>query len=151
WRWMIAYGVAADLIVAARGQRDDAAARATLETVLLETGRPVLVPGDKATPLAFDRIAIAWKPTPQAARAVASALPLLTAAKEVVVMTVNEADQPESDAEVDRLVRYLDWHGVSATCERLSPASTGGAAALLAAAGRRADLLVMGGYGHGRL
>lgn len=90
-RWIAAYGMTADLIVASRGSGDDAALRSILEAVLLETGRPLLIPG-AAAPAAIlaEKIAIAWKPTPEAARAVALAMPFLARAKEIVVMTVEE-------------------------------------------------------------
>ncbi len=72
-RWMATYGVAADLIVAPRGgRRRGAGASSTLEAALLESGRPILIPAAAAMPASFERIAIAWKPTPQAARAVAA-------------------------------------------------------------------------------
>jgi nucleotide-binding universal stress UspA family protein len=148
-RWMAAYGVAADLIVAPRATGEDVLARSTLEAVLLESGRPLLIPTALAMPASFERIAIAWKPTSQAARAVALALPFLTRAKEIVVMTVAEAADEGDDA--DRLVRNLLWHGFAAKAERLEPGPEGAAATMLASARERADLLVMGGYGHGRL
>jgi len=152
-RWIIAYGSAADLIVACRGDSDDAAARATIETALLETGRPVLIPvliaGAAALPERFDRIAIAWKPTPQAAHAVAMAMPFIEQAREVIVAAVDE--DPETRHDCDRLVANLRRHGVSAKAERVAPGPDGAAASLLAAVHGRADLLVMGGYGHGRL
>ncbi len=148
-RWMAAYGIAADLIVARRGTGEDMLARSTLETVLLDTGRPILIPAAAAMPESFERIAIAWKPTPQAARAVAFAMPFLSRAKEIVVVTVQEAAEEGSDA--DRLARNLAWHGLAATTERLKPGPDGAAATLFAGLKGRADLLVMGGYGHSRL
>jgi len=151
-RWLTVYGMTADLIVAARRRTagDEAAARFILETLLLETGRPLLVPA--ATPLAAmpERVAIAWKPTPQAARAVVCAGPFLARAKEIVVITVEEEGRRSRD-DADRLMRYLAWHGKGAVAAPVSPGARGGAAALLAAASPRADLLVMGGYGHTRL
>jgi nucleotide-binding universal stress UspA family protein len=148
-RWMATYGVAVDLIVAPRATAEDVVARSILETVLLESGRPLMIPAISAMPASFERIAIAWKPTPQAARAVAAAMPFLARAKEVVVITVEE---PEAGShEADRLVRNLAWHGVAATTASLKPGPTGAGATLLAAARDRADLLVMGGYGHSRL
>jgi len=149
-RWLVVYGIAADLIIAGRGAgEDDATARTCLEAVLLETGRPILVPAAVPLPATFERIAIAWKPTPQAVRAVASAMPFLTRAREIAVITVEEPAAPDADAE--RLVRNLAWHGVTAAAEHLVPGPEGAAASLLAAAASRADLLVMGGYGHSRL
>jgi nucleotide-binding universal stress UspA family protein len=150
-RWMATYGMTADLIVVPRGTpSDEGDARATLEAVLIEAGRPLLIPSDSASPLAIaDRVAIAWKPTPQAARAVAAAMPFLTRAKEIVVMTVEE-EEGRHDA-ADRLVSSLGWHGLNAVAQRLKPGSHGGAETLLAAAADQTGLLVMGGYGHSRL
>jgi len=76
-------------------------------------------------------------------------MPFLARAREIVVITVEE--EADRDDEAERLVRNLAWHGLAATTLRLTPEPKGAAATLLAAAGDRADLLVMGGYGHSRL
>ena len=83
----------------------------------------------------------------------AAAVPLLARAKEVVVMTVVEetAERPGDSDDANRLMRSLAWHGIAATTLRLTPGPEGAAATLLATAGKRADLLVIGGYGHSRL
>jgi len=148
-RWMAAYGVTADLIIAPRATGEEALGRATLEAALLDSGRPILVPAATAMPAKFERIAIAWKPSPQAARAVAAALPFLAQAREIVVATVEEAGEGRDEA--GRLMRNLAWHGIAATTLRLQPGAEGAAATLLAGIEGRADLLVMGGYGHSRL
>ncbi len=148
-RWMAAYGIAADLIVARRATGEDVVARSTLEAVLVETGRPLLIPAASAMPANFERIAIAWKPTREAARAVALAMPFLSRANEIVVITVEEEAAERDDSR--RLVRNLAWHGLAAKAERLKPGPEGAAATLLAGVADRADLLVMGGYGHSRL
>ena len=148
-RWMASYGLAADLIVAPRARGEETDERAILEAVLLETGRPLLIPATGAMPAGFERIAIGWKATPQAARAVALAMPFLHRAREIVVLTIEE--RPEAADAADRIVRNLAWHGFAARGERLRPGADGAAATLLAAARERADLLVMGGYGHTRL
>ena len=124
--------------------------RSILEAVLLETGRPLLIPSAGAPAVMMaEKIAIAWNPTPEAARAVALAMPFLARAKEIVVMTVEEEEGRRDEA--DRLVRSLAWHGLSGTVERLTPGPHGAAQTLLAAASSKAGLLVMGGYGHSRL
>jgi nucleotide-binding universal stress UspA family protein len=150
-RWMAAYGMTADLVVAARGTPGkDAVARSTLEALLLESGRPLLIPGASTRgPGAVERVAIAWKPTPQAVRAVAFAMPFLARAKEIAVLTVEEEGGGRDDAE--RLVSYLAWHGMKAVAQRLSAGPNGAAETLLATASKSAGLLVMGGYGHTRL
>ena len=149
-RWAAAYGLTSDLAVTTRGvSGDNAAARSTLEALLLETGRPLLIPGPSAPTSDFaDRIAIAWKPTPQAARAVTAAMPLLARAKEINVLMVEEDEGRRHDTA--RLIDYLAWHGVRAVAERLAPGSDG-ATTLIDAATTKSGLLVMGGYGHTRL
>jgi len=148
-RLLSRYGMTADLIVAARTPDDDAVGRTTLEAVLLESGRPLLIPAATPMPAAIDRVAIAWKPTQHTARAVALAMPLIARAKEVVVLTVAEP-RDEHDT-TDRLVSTLTWHGLKARAEALRPGADGAVATLLAAASAHADLLVMGGYGHTRI
>jgi nucleotide-binding universal stress UspA family protein len=149
-RWMATYGVTADLLVASRGKPgDEAATLSVIEALLLETGRPLLIPGSAAaSPAIAERVAVAWKPTPQAARAVAFAMPFLARAKEVAVMTVEE-EEGRRDATA-QLVTYLRWHGIKAAAQRLSPGPESAAETLLGAAAS-SDLLVMGGYGHTRL
>jgi nucleotide-binding universal stress UspA family protein len=146
--WVAVYGRTSDLVVASRSE-DGMAGRATLEAVLIETGRPLLVPGPAALPETIARVAIAWKPTAQAARAVALALPLLSRASEIVVASVEES--ADARDEIDRLTRYLGWHGLHATVARMRPGPEGAAATLLTALVGRVDLLVMGGYGHSRV
>jgi nucleotide-binding universal stress UspA family protein len=149
-RWMAQYGLAADLIVAPRSTADDSTARSTLEAVLIETGRPLLIPSTCSPPVEMsEKIAIAWKPTRQTARAVAAAMPFLVRAKEIVVMTVQEEEGRDDDA--DRLIRNLEWHGLKAVAQRLTPDARGAPEILLAAATGKVGLLVMGGYGHSRL
>jgi nucleotide-binding universal stress UspA family protein len=148
-RWMTSYGRTADLIVASRSTSEDSVARSTLEAALLETGRPVLIPAGKALPARFERVAVAWKSSPEAARAVALAMPLIGDAKEVVVVTVEE--QPSEHDDTDRLVRNFARHGLAASAKRLAAGANGVSATVLAEIGGQADLLVMGGYGHSQL
>jgi nucleotide-binding universal stress UspA family protein len=150
-RWMCTYGRTSDLVIAPRGAPgDDAMARSTLEALLLETGRPLLIPAAAMpAPDVADHVAIAWKATPEAARAVAFAMPFLRHAAAVTILSVEE-EHGQRD-EPARLVHYLGWHGITARIERLTAGSDGAAATLLATAKAKSGLLVMGGYGHTRL
>jgi nucleotide-binding universal stress UspA family protein len=140
----------ADLILAARGAEHDVTSRIVLEAALLGIGRPLLIPTENTSrPIIGGTVAIAWKATPQAARAVAAAMPFLRRVTEIVVTTVDEGDRERGEA--DRLIRYLSWHGLHATVDRLRSEDQDPADTLLAAVGRKADLLVMGGYGHSRV
>jgi nucleotide-binding universal stress UspA family protein len=88
-------------------------------------------------------VLVAWKPTPEAARAVQAALPLLHAARQVHVAAWG--DDPR---EIERL---LLLHGIDARYHR-EPAADAHVGELLLsrAADLSADLLVMGCYGHSR-
>ena len=57
--------------------------------------------------------------TCNAARAIALAMPLLSRATEIIIATVEEtADERD---EIDRLSRYLGWHGLNPTIARMRP------------------------------
>ena len=143
------HGLYADLIIAARSAGQHFTTRLILESALLNTGRPLLIPNVTGAPpnLQGGTVVIAWKPTPQATRAVAAAMPFLAGAKEVVVMTVEEEGRL---GQTDRIVRNLAWHGLHVNVERLAPKGDA-AKTLLDAAAKKGDLLVMGGYGHSRI
>jgi nucleotide-binding universal stress UspA family protein len=144
------HGMLADLVICARSPHNHFTTRLILESALLNTGRPLLIPGvvGKAPEFGGGTVVIAWKPTPHAARAVTAAMPLLARAKEVVVMTVEEED---SLGTADGLVQNLAWHGLRASGERLPLKGRDPAKTLLDAAETKASLLVMGGYGHSRI
>lgn len=146
----------ADLLVL--GQRDpqDPASAALppdfAESLLFASGRPALV-----LPYAWTQtkvggtVAIAWKGTPEAARAVSAAMPLLQRAGRVHVLTWDEEPAPEIRGSALGLEGYLRLHGVEPTWHRGGPASDDLGELLLSRVfDLEADLLVMGCYGHGR-
>jgi nucleotide-binding universal stress UspA family protein len=142
-------GRLADLIVVARpGERD--AAPVILESALMDSGRPILVVPPTAGKTLGGNVAVAWNDSPQAARAVAAALPFLSTAGKVTVLTVKGRE--EAPASPRELSAYLAWHGVRASIKTITAGAKDVGAALLAEAqGTGADLLVMGGYGHSRM
>ncbi len=145
-------GRLADLIVLCRPSGDDIAtiATETLEAVLLESGRPILVAAAAPTGTLGQRIVIAWNGGAEASRAVAASLPLLAAANAVTAITVGEPAGPEANGA--RLIEYLARHGVEARLDIRGKSNTPVAEALLAAAeSNDADLMVMGAYTHSRL
>jgi nucleotide-binding universal stress UspA family protein len=148
--WITEYGRAADLLVIGRPGEDEGVLLDTLETALLESGRPLLIP--PAAPLSAvpETIAIAWKAIPQAVRAITGASPFFSFAKEIVILTVAE-DQRSPEEGAARLMEGLRWHGVPISIRHLQPEGRFAADTLLAAAAEHAALLVMGGYGHSRL
>jgi nucleotide-binding universal stress UspA family protein len=144
------HGRAADLMVIGRSADSEGVTAETIETALLDSGRPVLIP--PLSPLAAlpETVVIAWKATREAARAVTAALPFLDAARHIEVLTVAEEENLSSE-EGHQLIANLRWRGLSVSGGRLQPDGRSPADALLAAAAERRALLVMGGYGHSRL
>lgn len=149
--WVAAYGRAADLLVVARTGSPEEVGLTTIETALLDSGRPILIPGPAPLSGPPARVVIGWKPTREAARALAAALPFLEQAREVVLLTVPEdRDGPDAEA-IAYVVESLAWRGVAVSPLALAPGPQGVAETLLAAAAERQALLVIGGYGHNRL
>ena len=142
------------------GQRDDGDPASSalppdfVEGVVLATGRPALVlPYVGWEGEIGDTIAIAWKETPQAARAVMAALPLLERSRKVHVLTWGDESRPPLEGHALDLDGYLRLHGVEATWHRGGPepqAQAMGDLVLSRAFDLDCDLLVMGCYGHSR-
>jgi nucleotide-binding universal stress UspA family protein len=121
------------------------------ETVLLSTGRPVMViPYTGDFPTVGHRILIAWKPCREAARAVNDAWPLLAQAERVTILTVNQAaDERQGKDSATRIAEHLARHGVRAAVERVTMSDIPDATVLLnSASDMGADLIVAGGYGR---
>src|SRR5262249_52861061 len=143
-------GRSADLLIIGRRTDDPGVSVDTIETALFGSGRPVLISPAAALAALPETIVIAWKATPEAARAVGVAMPLLSTAKQILIITVAE-DQGLSDEEGVRLLAALRWHGFNVSMRRLPPGPQGAASTLLAAAAEPGALVVMGAYGNSRM
>lgn len=146
----------ADLLVLGQHDPSDPAAAAVPpdfpESVLIASGRPALVvPRVGWSGTIGWNIAIAWKETPEAVRALVAALPLLQRAGRVHVLTWDDEAPPAIEGTRLELDGYLRLHGVQATWHRGGPEPDALADLLLSRCfDLEADLLVMGCYGHGR-
>ena len=143
----------ADLVVAP--QPRDAFEGDLVHAVLMQSGRPVLlVPESGATTLG-ERVLVAWKESRESARAAADALPLLTHAKAVRVLSIGAANDAESAREVlaDRdIAAWLAQHRIEATVRHeVAEDVDAGNFILSRAADFGADLIVMGAYSRPRL
>lgn len=120
--------------------------------LVLAAGRPVLVLDGEETAPSAQTVIVAWKDAREARRAVADALPLLKAAKRVIVASVVEnAEEPAREGCM-AVVRHLMHHGVKAEESLLPPSRSPAADAVMELANEvGADLIVSGGYGHSRL
>ena len=141
-------GRLSDLVVARRGSGvKDVGARVVAETALMGTGRPVLVVPAKAPAKIGSNVAVAWNGSIEATKAVAAALPFLTQASKVTVISANDG------APIDQkgLVAYLARHGIKAKGVSVKAGANAGKAIVNAATKAGANLLVMGAYSHSRV
>ncbi|MGG7519688.1 universal stress protein [Allorhizobium undicola] len=146
---------AVDLIVAAQGEQGSASEnRSELETVMHESGRPLLlVPHILKEPRPIKRVLVAWNGSREATRATFDALPFLKQAQTVEIFSAVNGENMDASRALPggEIAATLARHGVNVTVvtkdlaelqasahieNRLSDASI--------------DLLVMGAYSHKR-
>ena len=151
--WVIRrLGPLADLVVLLNQAKseDDLQFSLSLEASLWDTGRPVLLVPRFGSNSFGRAVCVAWNGSGPAARALSSAMPLLSSADVVHVLVAGgqRIDPQQGDA----VVRYLGWHGIDATAHPI-PANSGrsGPALVATAESLGCDLFIMGGYGHGRV
>lgn len=134
---------------------EDSGQRSLVEALIFESGRPVLLlPEGTSRELStsFDTIVVAWDYSRPATRAVADALPLLEAAKHVHVITVVDEKQLAKPRSGVELSKHLARHGVEVAFEEVHAKGRRIGDTLEAyAVERKADLLVMGAYGHSKM
>ncbi len=148
----------ADLAIVA-GSTDEpagtAAQHAYFGSLLFESGRPVLVvPPNCNVAMPPHRIAVAWSPSREAARALHDAMPLLLMAEavDIVVVDMVRGERGDGERPAADIAVHLARHGVTANVVVLAADDEPIGSVLLDHACRmRADLLVAGGYGHSRV
>jgi nucleotide-binding universal stress UspA family protein len=118
--------------------------------VLVETDRPVLRATDEVPNGFARRIAIGWDGKTAATQAVSAAIPYLAIADSVEILSVQRP--PLKPQATEGLKEYLALHGIRSGERLIDPGHKRiGEALLNAASEGHADLLVVGGYGRGRL
>lgn len=148
-------GRLSDLIIMGRGiVSANTLYDSNVVTALFSTGRPVmLIPNLKSSACEREHktIAIAWKGTVEAARALHNAMPFLEKAQKVILLTV-KGHGDNYDLEVEAiLLEYLRIRGIHAQRIVIASGNRSPAETLLSKAkGLKIDLLVMGAYGHSR-
>lgn len=121
------------------------------ETLILMSGRPVLILPEGHDG-GLERVVVAWDGSAPAARAMNDALPLLRAARSVKVVTVGGDKPVDHVAPRPYAVRHLLRHGVRADGLEIEPDGRSAAEALEAwLKAEKAQLVVMGAFGHSRL
>jgi nucleotide-binding universal stress UspA family protein len=125
-----------------------------VESLVLTSGRPVIVLPPGGTASRVRRILVGWNARREAVRAVADAMPLLVRAEAVEVLVIDperrrtgHGQEPGAD-----IARHLARHGAQVEVRRLSSSGEDVGRVLLSqAAAFGADLVVMGAYGHSHL
>lgn len=145
-----AYARVFDITVLTRPQSvSDASRMGVLETALFESGRPVLLAPPGHSKALGENVLIAWNGTPEAARTVAFAKPLLHRARHVAVVTLSGDESAEPGGE--DLSRYLRRNGIACEAREAAAAPERGAAFLAEAERLGSDLIIKGAYTQSRL
>jgi nucleotide-binding universal stress UspA family protein len=134
-------------------ESDVASQTVIIEQVLMGGGRPCLIIPYIGLKEPFgERILVGWDGGREACRAVHDAMPLLSAAKSVFVLSVNPEERRHSGEPGADIGLHLARHDVKVEVEHITGSEIAVADAMLShVADRDIDLIVMGGYGHSRL
>ena len=148
-----------DLLLLGQDQPDDPdnASYGLADALLFEGASACMVvphSGKLAAP--GKRILLTWNASREAARALREAMPILSRAEEIVVLS----SEPD-DADVDmarghpharELAHFLESHGIQTISSGISDVDMNVSDAIIGqAADMNADMIVMGAYGHARL
>lgn len=121
-----------------------------LEAAMMTSDRPVLIAPKKAWSPVGGSVCIGWDDSPEASSAVIAALPFLEKARNVTILCVGGKELDPGPGST--LADYLALHDVVADVHLVDAGSRAVGEVLLEHAEQaKADLLVMGGYGHSRL
>jgi nucleotide-binding universal stress UspA family protein len=123
------------------------------ETIIFGSGKPTLVLPESPRTKPFDlkMALVAWDFSRAAARAIADAIPILEKTREVRIVTVTNEKVLDSRHSAEELAKNLSRHGINVVLDKVDAAGRAIGAVLEShAASCRADILVMGAYGHSR-
>jgi nucleotide-binding universal stress UspA family protein len=140
-----------DLIVMGRPARPNGLPPDLLETLLMGCGRPILLAGAAPPERLPGTVMVCWRETPDAARAMVAAMPVLSAAERVIFCAVDEGGTGTKHA-IEAVVRQFALRGVPTHLEVVARRGRPVPEILFSVAKERsADILVMGAYGHAPL
>jgi nucleotide-binding universal stress UspA family protein len=124
------------------------------EAIIFGSGKPTLILPESRPSRTFElgTVVVAWDFSRAAARAIADALPILEAAKQVRVVTVVDEKALDTRRSAEELAKNLARHGINVALDKIGANGRSIGDVLEShAASSKADLLVMGAYGHSRL
>src|SRR6185437_3973030 len=110
-----------DLVIVSPPRQEQGLDADTIATVLIGSGRPVLLAPTRRPASLTRTVVIAWKETPEAARAVMAAMPFLEKADKVIVLSIGETDAETAES-AGKLAEHLRWHRLDVEARCLAPA-----------------------------
>ncbi len=117
-----------------------------LESIMLGSGRPVLVVPPKWEARRSEHAAIGWNESLEASRTLATTIPWLREMKTVTVVASRNREASAGD-----LLNYLAWHGVNGQVRFLDGKGGSVGASILAVCDEvGAEMLMVGGFSHAR-
>lgn len=135
-------GRVADLLVLSRSS-------GLVGDVALQCRTPVLaLPDERALHLPVNKACVAWDGGDEAAHALRGSVGLLAGCAEVAILTVLEKP---GGLPIRQAVEYLSRHGISGSVEELQRKGSTEETLARGVAQSRAELLIMGAYGHSRV
>jgi nucleotide-binding universal stress UspA family protein len=140
----------ADLVVLAQDETARDLGATGIEAVLFGSGRALLLAPKSEPTSVGTTVAIAWDGGRAASRAVAAAMPLLSHADRVLILS---GDRPALGRASDpnRLAESLACHGITAVSHGVTAGGQHMSKVLMRSAVELGcDMLVMGAYGHSR-
>lgn len=123
------------------------------EAIIFGSGRPTLVVPETVPSGRFElnTVVVAWDFSRSAARAVADAIPVLEKARTVRIVTVTHEKVIGTRHSSEELAKNLSRHGIDVVIDQVHAAGRPiGEVLNRETAACKADLLVMGAFGHSR-
>jgi nucleotide-binding universal stress UspA family protein len=143
-------GRAYDLIVMPQPGALPKMPESVFETALFDSGRPVLVVPPRFSGMVGSKVLFAWNGSTESARAISLAMPVMSRAETIDVLSVDGAMVPgPSSAEIADSLRS---HGLNVTSQHVKPGTrTAGQTIVDTAIAGGCDLIVKGAYTQSRL
>ena len=143
-------GRAYDLIVMPQPGALPKMPESVFETALFDSGRPVLVVPARFSGMVGKKVLFAWNGSTESARAISLAMPVMSRAESIDVLSVDGAMVPgPSSAEIADSLRS---HGLNVTSQHVKPGTrTAGQTIVDTAIAGGCDLIVKGAYTQSRL
>ena len=146
---LLAHARHSDLIIVGRRRTTDLLPDNLIERLLMASGRPLIIAPETSSIGALKTVVVGWQETPEAARSLGAAMPLLKQADTVVLVSVS-AYPKEAASALQQVAEQLAWHDISAKTHIIVGDPKEARAHLSReVAERRADMLVVGGYQRG--